>query len=186
MLERSPLCRASASGSNCCSQIFPRGFEPLALERLLNHGINDGKIARQFLWEIVANFQVGGTGRTHPCPIIRTLPDEHFEGQIKCEQWGSNHEWRATFRIAKDQHMSLLHREADSSRLSTMVNVGKEGQIATVYDLLEAFQRLFRRKRTRSGHNSLDQGRRSRLCLLVHHKWQGDPGIHAWGGIARC
>jgi len=128
----------------------------LALERLLNHGINYGKIADQVLWESVAISQVGDAVRTHPDPIIVTLPDEHFEGQIKCEERRSNHEWSATFWIAKDQHVGLLHREPDAFRFATMVNVGKEGQIATVYGLLEAFQCLFHRKRAGSGHNSLD------------------------------
>jgi hypothetical protein len=59
--------------------------------------------------------------------------------------------------------MGLLHCETDSSRFSTVVNMGKEGQISAVYCLLEAYQRLFHRKRTGSGHNALDRGRRSRL-----------------------
>ena len=61
--------------------------------------------------------------------FIRTLPDEDFKGQIKCEERGRNHQGSATFRIAKDQHLGLLHLEADSFRFSTMVNMGKEAQI---------------------------------------------------------
>ncbi len=125
-------------------------------ECLLNHGINYGNIADQFLWDSVAISQVGHPVRTHPDLTIRTLPDEDFEGQVKGEERGGNHQGRATFRIAKDQHVGLLHREPDASRFATMVNMGKKGQIATVYDLLEALQCLFHRKRTGSGHNSLD------------------------------
>ncbi len=110
----------------------------LRCERLLDHRINDGKIANQFLRDGVAISQVGDAVCTHPDLLIRTLPDEDFEGQIKCEQRGGNHEWRAAFRIAKDQHVGLLHRESDPSRFATMVNLGKEGQIVTVYGLLKA------------------------------------------------
>src|SRR5436853_1448015 len=92
--------------------------EASALECLLNDGINDGKIAGQFLRDGVTISQVGHTGRTHPDLLIRTLPDEDFEGQIKCQQRGRNHEWCATFRIAKDQHIGLLHREADAFRFT--------------------------------------------------------------------
>ena len=95
----------------------------LALECLLDQGINSGNVADQFLWESVANFQIGDAGRTHPDPIIFTLPDEHFEGQIKCQKWGSYHQWSASFRAAKDQHMGLLHLETDSFRFCTMVNL---------------------------------------------------------------
>jgi hypothetical protein len=112
--------------------------EALALERLLNQDINSGDVADQFLWDSVANLQVGGAGRTHPYSLILTLPDKHFEGQIKCEQRGSNHQWRASFRTAKDQHMGLLHLEAGLFRSSTMVNIGKEDQISAVYCFLEA------------------------------------------------
>src|SRR2546428_13211908 len=100
--------------------------DALTLERLLNHRINDCKIADQFLRDGVAISQVGDAVRTHPDLLIRTLPDEDFEGQIKCEQRGGNHEWRATFWVAKDQHVGLLHREAHSFRFATMVNLGKE------------------------------------------------------------
>ena len=65
------------------------------IERLLNHGINDGKIANQFLWDGVAVSQVGHPVRTHPDLTICTLPDEDFEGQIKCEEWGSNYQLSA-------------------------------------------------------------------------------------------
>src|SRR6266566_6509115 len=102
----------------------------LALERLLNQGIDSGNIADQFLRDGVAISQVGHTVRTHPYLIILPLPDEHFEGQIKCEEWGSNHQRSASFRAAKDQHMGLLHREAGAFRFSTMVNMGKEAQIS--------------------------------------------------------
>src|SRR5712692_2694024 len=128
----------------------------LALQRLLNQGINSGNVADQFLRDRVAIPQVVGAGRTHPDPIILALPDEHFEGQIKCQEWGSNHQRSASFRVAKDQHMGLLHREADSFGFSTMVNLSKEAQIAAVDGRLKAFQRLLHRKRTGSGHNSLD------------------------------
>jgi hypothetical protein len=82
--------------------------EALALKRLLNHCINDGKIADQFLWDGVAISQVGDAVRTHPDLLIRTLPDKHFEGQIKCQERRGNHERRAAFGIAKDQHMGPL------------------------------------------------------------------------------
>src|SRR6266516_5725845 len=82
--------------------------EALTLERLLNQGINSGNGADQFLWDSVADPQVVGAGRTYPYPTILTLPDERFEGQIKREKRRSNHQWRATFRTAKDQHMGLL------------------------------------------------------------------------------
>ena len=137
-------------------------------ERLLNHGINDGKIACQFLWDGVAFSQVGDAGRTHLDLIIRALPDKDFKGQIKCEERRRNHQGRATFRIAKDQHMSLLHREADSSRFATVVNMGKEGQVSAVDGRLKAFQRLLDRKRTGSAHNALDRGRHSSFRWLVH------------------
>ncbi len=88
----------------------------LRCERLLDHRINYGKIADQFLWEGVAISQVSDAVRTHPDLAIRTLPDEDFEGQIECEERGRDHEGRAPFRIAKDQHVGLLHREADASR----------------------------------------------------------------------
>src|SRR5579864_8428443 len=114
----------------------------LRCERLLNYSINDGQIADQFLRDGVAISQVSDAGRTHPDLTIRTLPDEHFEGQIKCEQRGGNHEWRATLWIAKDQHMGLLHREADSSRFSAMVNLGKDVQVSAVDGRLKAFQGL--------------------------------------------
>ena len=126
------------------------------IERLLNHGINDGKIADQFLWDGVAISQVGHPVRTHPDLTICTLPDEDFEGQIKGEERGGNHQGRATFRIAKDQHVGLLHREPDASRFATMVNMGKDVQVSAVDGRLEAFQRLLHRKRAGSGHNSLD------------------------------
>jgi hypothetical protein len=84
-------------------------------ERLLYHRINDSKRADQFLWEGVALAQVRDAVRTHPDLAIRTLPDEDFEGQIKCEQRGRNHEGRAPFWIAKDQYVGFLHREADAS-----------------------------------------------------------------------
>src|SRR5205807_10583105 len=105
-----------------------------------------------------AIFQVGDAVRTHPDPILLTLPDEDFEGQIKCEERGSNHQGSATFWIAKDQHVGLLHREPDSFRFATMVNMGKEVQISALYGRLKSFQRLLHRKRTGSGHNSLDRG----------------------------
>ena len=57
----------------------------LDFERLLNHGIDYGNIADQFLWNSVAISQVGHTGRTHPDLIIHTLPDKDFKGQIKCK-----------------------------------------------------------------------------------------------------
>src|SRR6266404_2432941 len=133
-----------------------RFTKTLDFERLLDHSITDGKIADQFLWDDVAISQVGDAVRTHPYPIILTLPDEDFEGQIKREERGSNHQGSATFWIAKDQHMGLLHREPDAFRFVTMVNLGKEGQIATMYGLLEACRCLFHRKWTGSGHNALD------------------------------
>ncbi len=37
--------------------------EALALERLLNQGINPGNVADQFLWDRVADPQVVGAGR---------------------------------------------------------------------------------------------------------------------------
>ena len=126
------------------------------IERLLNHGINDGKIADQFLWDGVAISQVGHPVRTHPDLSIRTLPDEDFEGQIKGEERRRNHQGRATFRIAKDQHVGLLHREPDASRFATMVNMGKDVQVSAVDGHLKAFQCLLDRKRAGSGHNSLD------------------------------
>ncbi len=60
-----------------------RPTDALALERLLNQDINYSDIADQFLWESVADPQVGGAGRTDPDPTILTRPDERFEGQIK-------------------------------------------------------------------------------------------------------
>src|SRR6266566_5741984 len=96
----------------------------LALERPLNQGIDSGNVADQFLRDQVAIPQVVGTGRTHPYPIILPLPDEYFEGQIKCEKWRSNHQRSAGFRVAKDQHMGLLHREADS----LLLHYGQYGQ----------------------------------------------------------
>src|SRR5712691_1269339 len=128
----------------------------LTLERLLNQGIKSGNVADQFLWDSVAGPQVVGAGRTDPYPTILTLPDERFEGQIKGQERRSNHQWRASFRIAEDQHVGLLHREANSPCFSTVVNMGKEDQISVVYSLLEAYQRLFHRKRAGSGHNALD------------------------------
>ena len=67
------------------------------------------------------------------------------------QERGRNHEWCATFRIAKDQHVGLLHRETDPSRFSTMINMSKEGQIATVY-----------------AHNALDRGKCPRHLWIVH------------------
>src|SRR5260370_35351855 len=79
----------------------------LPLERLLNQGINYSDVADQFIWESVADPQVGGASRTDPYPTILTLPDERFEGQIKGKERTSNHQWRATFRIAEDQHVGF-------------------------------------------------------------------------------
>jgi len=98
----------------------------LRCERLLNHRNTDGKIADQSLRESVAISQVSYTSRTHPDLTIRTLPDEDFEGQIKCQERGRNHQGRAALWIAKDQHVGLLHREANSFCLSTVINMGKE------------------------------------------------------------
>jgi hypothetical protein len=126
----------------------------LTLERLLNQGINSGNVADQFLWDSVTDPQIVGAGRTDPYPTILTLPDERFEGQIKREKRRSNHQWRATFRTAKDQHMGLLHCETDAFRFSAMVNMGKEGQLSVVYSLLQAFQGLLYRKWTGSGQNT--------------------------------
>jgi hypothetical protein len=127
----------------------------LTLERLLNQGINYSDIADQFLWDREADSQVVGAGRTDPYPTILTLPDERFEGQVKGQERRSNHQWCATFRIAEDQHVGLLHRETDSSCFSTVVNMGKEGQLPVVYSLLEAFQGLLYRKWTGSGQNTV-------------------------------
>src|SRR2546426_209413 len=136
--------------------------EALALECLLNQRLNSGNVTDQFLRDSVASLKIGDAGSTHPYPIIITLPDEDFQGQIKSEERGSNHQRSARFRIAKDQHMGLLHLEADSFCFSTMVNMGKEAQIATADGLLEAHYRLFYRKRTGSGQNSFYRGRGSR------------------------
>ena len=46
--------------------------------------------------------------------------------------------------------------------------MGKEDQLSVSYGLLQPFQCLLYRKRTGSGHNSLDRGRRSRCRWLVH------------------
>jgi hypothetical protein len=100
-------------------------MKALVLECLLNDDINDGNIADQFLRDSVAISQVGHTVRTDPYLIICTLPDEYFEWQIKCQERRSNHQGSATFRIAKVQHVRLLHREASSPRFSTIVNMGK-------------------------------------------------------------
>lgn len=133
-------------------------------ERLLNHGVTDGQLAGQFLRESVALSQVVRTGRTHPDLLfISSLPDKDFERQIKREKRGRNHEWSAPLRIAKDQDMGLLHREANPLRFSTVVNLGKDGQIPLTHRFLKAFQGLLDRKRTGSGHNTLDRGRRSWL-----------------------
>jgi len=43
-------------------------------------------------------------------------------------------------RIAKDQDMGLLHCEANPSRFSTVVNLGKDGQIPLTHRFLKAFQ----------------------------------------------
>ncbi len=147
--------------------------------------INDGKIADQFLRDGVAISQVVDAVRTHPRLLIRTLPDEDFEGQIKCEKRGRNHEWRAAFRIAKDQHVGLLHREADASRFATMVNLGKEGQIAAVDDLLEAFQGHLDSKWTGSAHRprpraafqlSLDRSWFSPCSCTDEGEWYSSTG----------
>lgn len=140
----------------------------LAAQDALNQPVDPSDVAGQFLWDAIASSEVRDTGRAHSHMIIVPLPDEHLEGQIKCEEWGSNHEWSASFRTAKDQHMGLLHLEADAFRFSTMVNMGKEAQILAVYGLLKAFQRLLHRKRTGSSHNSLGRGRCSRCRWLVH------------------
>src|SRR6266487_839488 len=155
-----------------CRMLFPffdraRPMDALALERLLNQGIHSSDVADQFLWECVADPQVGDAGRTDPYSTILTLPDERFEGQIKRQEWRSNHQWRATFRIAEDQHVGFLHLQADAFCFSAMVNMGKEGQLSPLDCLLEARQRLLDSKRAGSGHNALDRGRSSR-CWLVH------------------
>ena len=75
--------RASSFCSTCSFFDRARPADALALERLLNQGINYSDIAAQFLWESVADPQVGGAGRTDPDPTILTRPDERFEGQIK-------------------------------------------------------------------------------------------------------
>src|SRR5260370_42320154 len=116
-----------------------RFTKTLDFERLLDHSITDGKIADQFLWEDVAISQVGDAVRTHPYPIILILPDEDFEGQIKREERGSNHQVSATLWIAKDQHVRLLHPEPDSCRFVTMGHLGQERQIPTLYGLLHEF-----------------------------------------------
>ena len=110
----------------------------LTLERLLNQGINYSDIADQFLWDSEADSQVVGAGRTNPYPTILTLPDERFEGQIKREKRRSNHQWRATFRIAEDQHVGFLHLEADAFCFSAMIDMGKEDQLSAADCLLEA------------------------------------------------
>jgi hypothetical protein len=53
----------------------------LALEHLLNQGINSGNVADQFLWDSVAHHQVVGADRTDPYPTVLTLPDKRFEGR---------------------------------------------------------------------------------------------------------
>src|SRR6516165_7653503 len=80
---------------NCLGPLFVRlstisGM--LWFDRLFNHRINDGKITGQSLRDVVAISQVGYTGRSHPDLIICTLPHEDFEGQIKGEERGRNHE----------------------------------------------------------------------------------------------
>src|SRR5947209_6143015 len=152
--------------------------EALTLERLLNQGIDSGNVADQFLWESVADPQIVGAGRTDPDLIILTLPDQHFEGQLKREERRSNHEGCASFRTAKDQHLGLLHRDPDPSRFSTVVNMGKEDQISVVYGCLQASQRLLHRERAGSAHNALDRGRRSLSRWLVH-------GSHLFPVLAR-
>ena len=100
----------------------------------MNDCINNGNIANQFLRNGVTIPQARNVVRTHPYLMICTLPDEYFKGQIKCEEGRNNNQGSATFRIAKDQHVCLLHCETDGSRPSTMVNVCKEGKIAAAYD----------------------------------------------------
>src|SRR5260370_34387526 len=75
----------------------------LPLERLLNQGINYRNVADQFIWNSVADPQVGGASRTHPYPTILTPSDERFERQIKGQQRTSNHQWRVTLRLAEHQ-----------------------------------------------------------------------------------
>src|ERR1043166_4136403 len=49
-------------------------------ECLLDHHINDSKIASKLLWKGIAFAQVGNTIRTHPNLTVLTLPDKNFEG----------------------------------------------------------------------------------------------------------
>src|SRR6266567_8245651 len=140
----------------------------LAAQDALNQHVDPSDVPGQVLWDAIAGSEVRDTGRAHPHLLIGPLPDEDFERQIKCEEWGSNHEWRASFRTAKDQHMGLLHREADAFGFCTMVNLGKEAQMSALYGRLQALQRLLHRKRTGSGYDALDRGRRCRCRWLVH------------------
>jgi hypothetical protein len=123
-------------------------------ECLLDHRINDDKITYQFQWKGIAFAQVGKAIRTHPDLTVRTLPDEDFEGQIEREEWGRDHEWGTPFRIAKDQHVCLLHREAHASSQITMINLGEKGQISLVDGGLQVFQRLLNSERTGPAHNA--------------------------------
>ena len=72
----------------------------------------------------------GNAGRTHPDPIIVTLPDERFEEQVKREEWGSNHEGSASDHDCRRSAQGpASHRAVDSFRFSTLVTAGKEAQM---------------------------------------------------------
>ena len=59
-------------------------------------------------------------------------------------------------RIAEDQHIGLLHREADAFGFSALVDVGKKDQLSPLDGLLEACQSLLDSKRAGPGYYALD------------------------------
>jgi hypothetical protein len=117
-------------------QQMPAGA--LATERALNQSVNPSDVAKQLVWDGVAGSEVIDTGIVHPYTTIATLPNKDFEWQVQSQEGRSNHQWSASFRIAKDQHMSLPHHEPDTFGFLATIDVRKYVEVLAVYCFLQA------------------------------------------------
>ena len=78
----------------------------------MNDGINDGNIANQFPRDGVTISQVRHAIRTHPYLMICTLPDEYFQGQIKCEELRNLLPLQGTAGVPpSEKYMATFERE---------------------------------------------------------------------------
>src|SRR5215469_5093558 len=97
-----------------------------------------GKVRCQIGRDAVVSYQILGVFVGGPDLAIGVLPNEHFHREIKSDGGYSDHQRRARFGVAEDQHLLRPHAESGAAPVATEVYAGKHDNGALLEDLLEA------------------------------------------------